>query len=66
MIPITLRIDTHQLNTIWRVCYYIWLMVEMQGLTLQQLQDLYDASDDEVRGWMRENIRLAFGNEKPE
>ena len=30
----------------------------MQGLTLQQLQDLYDASNDEVKEWMRENIHL--------
>jgi len=35
-------------------------MVQMQGLTLQQLQDLYYASSDEVRKWMLENIDLAF------
>jgi len=30
-------------------------MVEMQGLTIQQLADLYDASNPEVQKWMHEN-----------
>jgi len=38
-------------------------MVEMQGLTIQQLADLYDASTPEVRKWMYENVHL--WNEKP-
>lgn len=33
-------------------------MVEMRGLTLQQLQDLYDASTPEVRNWMLKNVQL--------
>ena len=38
-------------------------MVEMQGLTLHQLADLYDASTPEVKQWMLENINL--WKEKP-
>jgi len=33
-------------------------MVEMQGLTLQQLADLHDASTPEVQKWMLENMHL--------
>ena len=33
-------------------------MVQMQGLILQELQDLYDASNDEVRKWIHENVQL--------
>ncbi len=33
-------------------------MVQMQGLTLQELQDLYDASSDEVKKWMLENGKV--------
>ena len=40
-------------------------MVEMQGLTLQELQDLYDASNDEVQKWMLENSG-EWWKEKPE
>lgn len=36
-------------------------MVEMQGLTIQQLADLYDASTPEVRNWMLDNIDLWKG-----
>ena len=41
-------------------------MVEMKGLTLQELQDLYDASSDEVRKWMHNNAHLIMEKEKPE
>ena len=41
-------------------------MVEMQGLTIQQLADLYDASSPEVQQWMLENIHLTYGIEQPE
>ena len=37
-------------------------MVDMKGLTLQQLQK-YDASNDEVQQWMLDNIHL-WGDEK--
>ncbi len=30
-------------------------MVEIRGLTLQELADLYDASTPEVQQWMHEN-----------
>lgn len=33
-------------------------MVEMKGLTLQQLVDLFDASTREVRKWMYKNVHL--------
>ena len=33
-------------------------MVNIQGLTIQQLLDLYDASPPEVRKWMHENVHL--------
>ena len=39
-------------------------MVQIQGLTLGQLADLYDASPPEVRKWMHENVDL--WKEKPE
>ena len=35
-------------------------MVEMKGLTLQELQDLYDASTPEIQKWMLENIHLTY------
>ena len=41
-------------------------MAEMKGLTLQELQDLYDTSNDEVRKWMRDNAHLLWEKEKPE
>jgi len=30
----------------------------MEGLTVQELADLYDASSPEVQQWMHENIHL--------
>jgi len=33
-------------------------MVQMQGLTLGQLADLYDKQTPEVQKWMHENIDL--------
>jgi len=36
-------------------------MINMQGLTLGQLADLYDKQTPEVQKWMRENIHLATG-----
>ncbi len=41
------------------------IMINMPGLTLGQLADLYDASPPEVRKWMHENIHLVTGKEKP-
>lgn len=38
-------------------------MLQMQGLTLGQLADLYDASSDEVNKWMHDNIHM--WKEKP-
>ncbi len=36
-------------------------MVEMKGLTLGQLADLYDQSTPEVQKWMHENIHQVLG-----
>jgi len=41
-------------------------MINMQGLKLGELVDLYDQSTPEVQKWMRDNIHLATGEEKPE
>ena len=34
-------------------------MVQMQGLSLEQLADLYDASSDEVKQWMHDHSGLS-------
>jgi hypothetical protein len=39
-------------------------MVNMQGLTIGELADLYDKQTLEVQKWMHENIHLATGKEK--
>ena len=42
-------------------------MVNMVGLTVQELADLYDRSSPEVQQWMLDNIHLwREENEKPE
>ena len=33
-------------------------MVKMEGLTIQELADLYDASTPDVKQWMHDNIHL--------
>lgn len=38
-------------------------MINMKGLALHQLLDLYDASSYKVKKWMHENIHLAFEKE---
>jgi len=35
-------------------------MVNMKGTTLQELQDLYDDSTEEVQKWMLDNAHLCF------
>jgi hypothetical protein len=41
-------------------------MINMHGLTLGQLADLYDQSTPELQKWMRDNIHLATGKENTE
>lgn len=37
-----------------------------EGKTLQEIQDLYDNANEEGKQWMRENLHLWFGKDKPE
>jgi len=37
---------------------YFYFMLQMKGLTLQELEDLYDASTEEMQKYMLENIHL--------
>jgi len=37
-----------------------WRIKNPNELSLQQLQDLYDASNDEVMEWMRDNTHLLW------
>ena len=37
---------------------YYSVMVNIQGLTIQQLLDLYDASPPEIKQWLHENVQL--------
>lgn len=40
-------------------------MVEMQGLTREQIMEIYYTSTSEVRQWMRDNAHLWWEKEKP-
>jgi hypothetical protein len=41
-------------------------MVEMKGLTREEIMEIYYASTSEVRQWMRDNAHLLWENKKPE
>lgn len=39
-------------------------MINMQGLTIGELADLYDKQNPEVQKWMLDNSQLAFEKDK--
>jgi hypothetical protein len=48
------------------ISFKLWLMVEMKGLTREQIMKIYYTSTSEFRQWKRDNAHWLWENKKPE